>query len=87
MCLRFVFLLTTRLAAWLWLSRRKETWKRMAAGGVTANGRQGSCAARCAGSGRVLAAGLRGIARRGAGGRGWRPGLRGVPGAGWRREG
>jgi putative transposase len=27
MCLRFVFLLITRLAAWLWLSRREETWK------------------------------------------------------------
>jgi hypothetical protein len=27
MSLRFVFLLTTRLAAWLRLSRRKETWK------------------------------------------------------------
>ena len=27
MCLRFVFLLTTRLAAWLQLSRREETWK------------------------------------------------------------
>src|ERR1022692_2819041 len=27
MCLQFVFLLTTRLAAWLRLSRREETWK------------------------------------------------------------
>src|ERR1035438_6160060 len=27
MCLRFVFLLITRLAAWLRLSRREETWK------------------------------------------------------------
>src|ERR1039457_3298559 len=27
MCLRFLFLLTTRLAAWLGLSRREETWK------------------------------------------------------------
>jgi len=27
MCLRFLFLLTTRLAAWLRLSRREETWK------------------------------------------------------------
>src|ERR1035441_7946960 len=27
MCLRFVFLLITQLAAWLWLSRRAETWK------------------------------------------------------------
>jgi putative transposase len=27
MCLRFVFLLTMRLAAWLRLSRREETWK------------------------------------------------------------
>src|SRR5450755_49294 len=27
MCLRFVFLLTLRLAAWLRLSRREETWK------------------------------------------------------------
>ena len=27
MCLRFVFLLTMRLAAWLRLSRRQETWK------------------------------------------------------------
>ena len=27
MCLRFMFLLTTRLAAWLRLARRKETWK------------------------------------------------------------
>ena len=27
MCLRFVFLPTTRLAAWLRLSRREETWK------------------------------------------------------------
>jgi transposase len=27
MCLRFMFLLTTRLAAWLRLSRREETWK------------------------------------------------------------
>src|ERR1019366_5905373 len=26
MCLRFLFLLTTRLAAWLRLSRREETW-------------------------------------------------------------
>jgi putative transposase len=27
MCLRFVFLLTTRLAAWLRLAGREETWK------------------------------------------------------------
>ncbi len=27
MCLRFVFLLITWLAAWLRLSRREETWK------------------------------------------------------------
>ena len=27
MCLRFVFLLITRAAAWLRLSRRKEAWK------------------------------------------------------------
>lgn len=27
MCLRFIFLLITRLAAWLRLSQRKETWK------------------------------------------------------------
>jgi putative transposase len=27
MCLRFMFLLTMRLAAWLRLSRREETWK------------------------------------------------------------
>jgi putative transposase len=27
MCLQFMFLLTTRLAEWLRLSRRKETWK------------------------------------------------------------
>jgi putative transposase len=27
MCLQFVFLLTMRLAAWLRLSRREETWK------------------------------------------------------------
>ncbi len=27
MCLRFVFLLSTRLAAWLRLARREETWK------------------------------------------------------------
>src|ERR1039457_7442176 len=27
MCLRFLFLLTPRLAAWLPLSRREETWK------------------------------------------------------------
>ena len=27
MCLRFVFLLTTRLAAWLRFARREETWK------------------------------------------------------------
>jgi len=27
MCLRFVFLLITRLAAWPRLSRREETWK------------------------------------------------------------
>ena len=27
MCLRFMFLLTTRLAGWLWLARREETWK------------------------------------------------------------
>jgi len=27
MCLRFVFLLITRVAAWLQLSRREETWK------------------------------------------------------------
>src|ERR1017187_7981344 len=27
MCLRFVFLLITRLAAWVRLSRREETWK------------------------------------------------------------
>ena len=27
MCLRLVFLLITRLAAWLRLSRREETWK------------------------------------------------------------
>ena len=27
MCLRFVFLLVTRIAAWLRLSRREEAWK------------------------------------------------------------
>jgi putative transposase len=27
MCLRFVFLLTTRVAAWLRLSRREDAWK------------------------------------------------------------
>jgi putative transposase len=27
MCLRFVFILATRLAAWLRLSRREEAWK------------------------------------------------------------
>jgi hypothetical protein len=27
MCLRFVFLLITQVAAWLRLSRRKEAWK------------------------------------------------------------
>ena len=27
MCLRFVFLLVTRLAAWSWLCRREEWWK------------------------------------------------------------
>src|SRR6266571_820418 len=27
MCIRFVFLLITRLPAWLRLSRREETWK------------------------------------------------------------
>ena len=27
MCLRFVFLLTTRLTAWLRLARREEAWK------------------------------------------------------------
>jgi putative transposase len=27
MCLRFVFLLMTRLAAWSWLCRREESWK------------------------------------------------------------
>jgi len=27
MCLRFVFLLITRVAAWLRLSRREESWK------------------------------------------------------------
>ena len=27
MCLRFIFLLTTRVAAWLRLSRRGEAWK------------------------------------------------------------
>jgi hypothetical protein len=27
MCLRFVFLLTTRTATWLRLSRREETWR------------------------------------------------------------
>jgi hypothetical protein len=27
MCLRFVFLLITRLTGWLRLSRREETWK------------------------------------------------------------
>jgi hypothetical protein len=27
MCLRFMFLLTTWLAAWLPLARREETWK------------------------------------------------------------
>ena len=27
MCFRFVFLLITRVAAWLRLSRREETWK------------------------------------------------------------
>jgi putative transposase len=27
MCLRFVFLLVTRTATWLWLSRRGETWR------------------------------------------------------------
>ena len=27
MCLQFMFLLTTRLAAWLQLSQREQTWK------------------------------------------------------------
>ena len=27
MCLRFVFLLITRVITWLWLSGREETWK------------------------------------------------------------
>jgi hypothetical protein len=27
MCLRFVFLLITRTASWLWLSRREEAWQ------------------------------------------------------------
>src|SRR6266487_3490853 len=27
MCLRFVFLLITRMTSWLWLSRREEAWK------------------------------------------------------------
>ncbi len=27
MCLRFVFLLVTRLVAWWWLCRREESWK------------------------------------------------------------
>jgi hypothetical protein len=27
MCLRFVFLLVTRLAAWSWLCWREESWK------------------------------------------------------------
>jgi hypothetical protein len=27
MCLRFVFLLITRLTSWLRLSQREETWK------------------------------------------------------------
>ena len=27
MCFRFVFLVVTRVAAWLRLSRREETWK------------------------------------------------------------
>jgi hypothetical protein len=27
MCLQFVFLLVTRLAAWSWLCRREESWK------------------------------------------------------------
>jgi hypothetical protein len=27
MCLRFVFLLITRTASWLQLSRRQETWR------------------------------------------------------------
>jgi hypothetical protein len=27
MCLRFMFLLTTRIPAWLRLARREETWK------------------------------------------------------------
>jgi hypothetical protein len=27
MCLRFVFLLVTRLVAWSWLFRREESWK------------------------------------------------------------
>jgi hypothetical protein len=27
MCLRFVFLLVTRLVAWSWLCRREESWK------------------------------------------------------------
>jgi putative transposase len=27
MCLRFVFLLTTQVVAWLPLSRREEAWK------------------------------------------------------------
>ena len=27
MCLQFMFLLTMRLAAWLRISRREETWK------------------------------------------------------------
>jgi hypothetical protein len=27
MCVQFMFLLTTRIAAWLRLARREETWK------------------------------------------------------------
>ena len=27
MCLRFVFLMVTRLVAWSWLFRREESWK------------------------------------------------------------
>jgi hypothetical protein len=37
MCLRFMFLLITRLAAWLRLARREETWKTGQHAGLAGN--------------------------------------------------
>ena len=43
MCLRFMFLLITRTASWLWLSRREEAWQtaEILWGSITGSGLEG----------------------------------------------